>query len=347
MNLRRFSVLLALVSLAALLMPLQIGQAQEETCEQFPPRVLSDLGLNCANLGDNSACFGFDTVEALFQVVGPTFGEAGDQAELPPIARLKAFPFNLAESVWGMGLINVNAYVSTQEDGTVELARVVYLLVGDVELEQAGEPAFDSNGALIIDQDHLAPMQNAYLRNGFDKPGCAQVPDPLLLVQSPQDKAVRIKVNGADVELGSTVLFKNITPVGGIAQNMRMIVLNGLATVDPDGTALMVPPGHYVDFCLGVPQNLGLDQEENDQVVSCPPSDPLPLTQLDLDALQLLQNLPGNILHNPVDVPDVTWPSGVGMPGFIFVFEDPSALTLARQACDEGLLPENICQRLF
>ena len=371
----------------------------DKTCEKLAKDIIrKELAKNCAGLADdeilanNSICYGYQTLETLFEDEQGTLGGPGDSVELTLLNLLTGAPFDLETEEWGLALFHVQVYVDGEGDDVVT-GQVKYLTMGDVEIEQADAPAFDENGELIIDADHLAPMQRAYLRTGWDEPICEEIPDPLLLVQSSSDNEpaegkvfvchngktleisenalqahldhgdtegtcdgddgmlVRITVNSAEIELepNTTILLRNLQPMSGFgpmaAQTMRLIALNGMATVDPDGVSLLVPPGHYVDFCLAAPQDLGLDGQENDQVTSCGPSDPQPLTALDLAELLLLEDIPDNILDD-IDVPGIVVRSTVGGSVSFFIFENASVLDAAREACSLGLLPEQICDRL-
>ncbi len=332
------------------------AQEDGQTCSQFAQRVVNDLWMNCADpedesLKDNSVCYGYQTLDALFEEDQGELSEPGNWAELTWLDRLHGTPFNLEEDEWGLGLFHVQAYVDGVGD-QIELTQVRYLTLGDVEIEQADSPVFDANNELIIDADHLAPMQRFYLRHGWDEPGCQEIPDPMVLIQNPREdeKAVRITANSAEIELESTILLMNLQPMFDLdqmaARTMRLITLNGMATFDPDGARLLVPPGYYVDFCLSDPQDLGLDGEENDQVISCAPTDPLPLTELDLAEFMLFEQIPDNILDR-IDIPGIGRRSGFGRPDFFFIFEDPGVLEAAREACSLGLLPEQICRTLL
>lgn len=233
----------------------------------------------------------------MFEDDQDTLVAPGDYAELTWLNRLYGAPFNPTTDEWGIGLLHVQAYVG----GETELARVRYLTIGNVEIEQANAPTFDENGQLIIDADHLAPMQRVYFRNGWTDPDCEGAPSPLLLVQNPlgSDQPVGIMVNDLEIAVESAVALKNVQPRFDMnnmaAESMRVISLNGQTVIDPDGLQVAVPVEYYVDLCLGAPENLGVDGQENDQVVSCEPTEPQPLTDLDLTQLDLVDQIPNTI----------------------------------------------------
>ncbi len=336
------------------------GQAQEsdETCEQFVHRAIAELGTNCANMDRNTVCYGFEKLDSQFIQKPPkdTLAEPGSRATLTNLARVTMSPFDLKEknkqtdkekkdkSEWGIAVFDVNNNMIDLSAEGADEKRLIMLAIGDVEVENAVMPEFDDDGTLIVDEDHPAPMQELFLRNGYDKPECTEAVPPLLLLQSPEDTPVDVVINGTTIRLiDATIVVQVLAP----GDAMRIMTFSGMAILNPDSlNEVLIPPGFYSTVCLDEPENLGLDRKKNDQISSCW-SDPLPITQGDLDDLASLEDLPENILNYPIDLPEIIHPSGVGQPAAQFVFTDPDALQAAQEACQAGELSEQICKYLF
>jgi hypothetical protein len=160
-------------------------------------------------------------------------------------------------------------------------------------------------------------------------------------------------VNGAKIKLlaGETSLPLPTTVVLQVlypGDSMRLTVLSGLATLDPDSpNPILIPPGYWTIVCLDEPQDRGLDGEENDRIVSCGWSEPVLITDAIYNQLDGLQGLPGDILKKPVIVPVILRPSIAVGGGIKLFFSDPDMLALAREACDNNQLPPEICRLLF
>lgn len=362
---RSRSLMTVLLLVAIMALPVSHISAQgnsDPKCQSFVRRALSDLGTNCLKLDSNTACYGHEDVSAMLieGEVEPEdfFAEPGYRIALTPLARLTGSAFDLDAEVWGLSKANVQVYTDDVEDDDPEtlednLRDVLYVLLGDVEIEDANMPVLDEEGNLIIDAETAGPMQGFFLRTGSDTPECETAPPSMLLIQGAEDADTTITVNGAPIKLNAgttnrplpTTAILQIMPSGDA---MRLIVLFGLVTLNPDATTpLLIPPGHWTMLCLDVAQDLGLDGEENDQLVSCPWREPEQMTRAMINSLRGLQGIPGNVLRTPVFVPAIIEASGVGGVVVRLVFNTPGALELARAACEAGELPPGICRRLF
>jgi hypothetical protein len=358
-----------LISLFSLLLviiggPLSSIHAQDRNaqCQPFIHRAYSQLGTNCLKLEANSVCYGHEDVAGMI-VSGQTepedfFSAPGYRSELTPIARITGSAFDLTTESWGLSKLNVQAYtedIANDDPNTSQdnLRDITYIPVGDVQIENALMPQFDEHDNLVIDAETPGPWQAFFLRNGTAMPSCTQAPPPLLLVQGADDADTVITVNGAKIKLlagetrsplPTTVVLQVLDP----GDSMRLIVLSGLATLDPDSpNPVLIPPGYWTIICLGEPQNLGLDGESNDRTVSCGWSEPALITDAMFNQLDGLQGMPGNILKKPVVLPVILRPSIAAGGGIKLFFSDADMLALARQACDQNRLPPGICRLLF
>jgi len=138
----RYIVLVMVLLAATFVSAPERGQAQDGggTCEQVVQSAISDMGINCANLGANSVCYGYKTVKGTL-VEGEVepddfFGEPGYQTELTLLKTVSSTELNTASSEWGIGVMNVQANIpNALPDETA-----VYLLIGDVEITNEVDP---------------------------------------------------------------------------------------------------------------------------------------------------------------------------------------------------------------
>jgi hypothetical protein len=102
-------------------------------CPGVVNQALAQLGTNCANMGRNNACYGFNNVEADFNVPVPEdfFTTTDERAELLTVNALKTGPLDLGQNQWGVSILNVQANIPDALPGQ----GVVFVLMGGVEVE--------------------------------------------------------------------------------------------------------------------------------------------------------------------------------------------------------------------
>jgi LysM repeat protein len=153
----------------------------------------------------------------------------------------------------------------------------------------------------------FTPMQAFYFRTNVGAE-CSEAPSAVV-VQGPQNLTIDINANGADIRLGSTVLFRTL-PLDEDAEDLpddagsmfQIIVLDGEAILNPDSdNPIIVPAGYTTVACLSNPQNLGTDGESNDTIVlaDCGFTPPRPLTEAEWAEFTTLN---GVELNYPLDV---------------------------------------------
>jgi hypothetical protein len=151
----------------------------------------------------------------------------------------------------------------------------------------------------VWDSSLRSPMQAFYVKTGIGDAGCAEAPQDTLMVQGPRNVKVDLTVNGAEVRIGSTVLFR--TPDDG---TLEIIVLDGeafLPGAGENGQDVLVLPGFSTRACLEDAPNAG---DGSVSEVACPFSEPerVPINELTDDWCSL-QEVPSGLLHYPVDLP--------------------------------------------
>jgi hypothetical protein len=336
-------------------------------CPALLQRALSAIETNCSELNRNSACYGYNLVQASFvrEVPDDFFALPSDRAPVADLVGLKTAGLDVANDQWGVAVMSLQANIPNAIPGQA----VTFVLLGDAEIENSTLPedtfvpaepvdaavttnarvrsgpgtnfnvigvaeagvvlAADAQSAdggwlrvafrdlplwiskslvapsaaldalPVYDGTQRAPMQAFFLRTGIGSASCQQA-DDVLMVQGPKNIRIDLTVNGANLSLGSTVLFKAVNNV------LEIIVIDGEVTLygaGEEGEDVTLTTGFRTTMCLGSPDNLGADGNSNDQLVTCPASTPeqVDFEQLGLDYCELEIISPG-VLNYPVDL---------------------------------------------
>ena len=205
----------------------------------------------------------------------------------------------------------------------------------------------DVSALTVVGSEDFTPMQAFFFRVGIGGVSCDDVPS-LLAIQGPRNTAIDIQVDRVNVRVTSTIILQTLPPGDDGNDILQLITVSGLAFINPGtGEQVIVPPGYKTTIRLEAnPENLGNEGDTDDKITVGTWSTPVPLTQAELDQLKLLQSIPGNLLHYPITIPTLSQPSGEGSPSPTFYFVDQDALYEASVACQQGLLPPNICAYL-
>mgnify|MGYP005838693859 CR=1 FL=1 len=139
-------MLTVVVSTLALAPAVGLAQTDAGACPTLVKQALTDLGQNCNRLDRNSACYGFNRVDATFaETVDETFfSQPSDRSPLVKLATIETAPLDTALERWGIALLNVQANVPNTLPGQA----VTFILMGDVTVENAVPP-----------QDALLPVE--------------------------------------------------------------------------------------------------------------------------------------------------------------------------------------------
>ncbi len=336
-------------------------------CASLLRKAVDAIENNCAELGRNNACYGYNLVEAGFLEEQPDdfFALPSDRSPLADLSVIRTASLDLENDQWGIAIMSVQANIPNSLPGQ----SVTFVLLGDTELENAVEPeesfvpaepisvtitenarvrsgpgtnfniigiaeagttletdarsddgqwlrvAFENRplwmSLSLVQADtaldtlpafngtQRSPMQAFYLRNGIGAADCEEA-DNALVVQGPKNINIDLTVNGANLSIGSTVV---LTAVG---DELVVTVIDGEVTIDEnqDGEIEQtLVTGQQSTVCLGAPQDLGIDGESNDKVVSCAFSDPIdiPFEELGEDFCNL-EGIPLNVLSYPVNL---------------------------------------------
>lgn len=145
----RFICYLVVITVLLVIAPQPaLTQTGGATCPAVVEQALAQLGDNCAGLERNSACYGFNRIEATFveSVPADFFTRPADQAALVALASLRTSPLDTQLGEWGMAVIKAQANVPDTLPGQA----VTFLLLGDTEVENAVEPAAAAGQSLTV-----------------------------------------------------------------------------------------------------------------------------------------------------------------------------------------------------
>jgi len=169
-------------------------------------------------------------------------------------------------------------------------------------VERAALAEADLSSLPALDGTQRMPMQAFYLRTGIGRPECTEATNDVLLVQGPKSFKVDLTVNGAAMEVGSTVLYRIIDE----GNTMEIIVIDGEVRVKgggENGEDVVITTGQRSQVCLDTPDDRGVDGEANDREVSCPFSEPetIPPGLLGQQWC-LLEDVSPDVLNYPIDL---------------------------------------------
>jgi hypothetical protein len=177
----------------------------------------------------------------------------------------------------------------TDEDGEVVasvgwVSAPVVAIEGDIN----SLPVIQSTDTTVT--SGFGPMQSFYFRSGIGDSACAEAPNSGILIQTPEGvEQVNLRVNGVDVQLGSTAYFQ-----AEPSDEMIISTIEGSASIQSQGVTQIVAAGTQAE--------VGLDANG---IANTPPSDPHPY---DLDALQAL---PISVLEREIEIAQPLDPSQV------------------------------------
>jgi hypothetical protein len=106
---------------------------QNGVCPELVQQALTDIGENCSTLTKNTACYGFNRVEATFdqEVNDDIFSKPADRAELLSMQSIITAPLNEALDQWGVAVLSLQANVPNSLPGQ----SVRFLMFGDVQMK--------------------------------------------------------------------------------------------------------------------------------------------------------------------------------------------------------------------
>ncbi len=135
-----FRMPILLLVFLILVVSIQAGQAQTDAgaCPAFVEKALAELDQNCGGLDRNSACYGYNRVDATFaeNVADNFFSKPADRSNLADLDTIATAPLDVSQQYWGIAVMNVQANIPN----TVPGQAVTFILLGDVEVGNAVAP---------------------------------------------------------------------------------------------------------------------------------------------------------------------------------------------------------------
>lgn len=111
------------------------AQTNDVSCPALVELALSQVGNNCGNLDRNTACYGFNRVDATFSqtVSEGFFTRPAETTTIETMKTIRTAPLDLGLAQWGIAVMKVQANIPDTLPGQA----VTFLLVGDAEVENA------------------------------------------------------------------------------------------------------------------------------------------------------------------------------------------------------------------
>lgn len=217
-NPTRVYFLLLLLPLLLILSLAAQAQGGVSSCPAFVEQVLAELQNNCSDLPSNTACYGYQRLEATFRAPQPVgyFTLPADRAPLAVLEAIRSAPLNPSSGDWGVAVLSLQADLPDTLAGQA----VTFILMGDGQLQNS-VPANSPN----------PPMQAFYFSSGLGASTCKEAPS-VLAIRGPEGITVNLTINGAQFTLGSLVTLFNSAP-----DQLVITVHEGQVTLE-DGTLL-------------------------------------------------------------------------------------------------------------
>lgn len=239
------------------------ASAQATTCASVLVDALNAVNTNCSGQANNTACYGNFHVEAQAAAgAAPTFAQPADRTPLETLASITSLPFDTATQEWGVSVLKVQA----RGPGVLPGQALTMLLVGDSTLSGIRSQAYT-------------------VQAGLGVPSCEGVPPSSLLVQGPRGIAIDLRVNGANIRVGSTMVIS--TQEEG---RLTFATLDGRANI----AGLLLPVGYTT--------SAEIDQDS--QIIEDSFSEPVVMTDEERMLYEGYDEFTEEILEYTIDTPD-------------------------------------------
>jgi len=130
----RFTLVISLIILFAMLAFVSSGLAQEANCDAIMQTAFEQLDQSCSTFPGSAACFGSSATASLIGNPVDGFKKTGDQL---PLSDIKTVNTLVQNNQWGLAMLQVHANIPLQlsEQG------VKFVLTGDVQIENMVDQA--------------------------------------------------------------------------------------------------------------------------------------------------------------------------------------------------------------
>ncbi|MEO1286466.1 MAG: hypothetical protein AAFV93_01755, partial [Chloroflexota bacterium] len=111
---------------------ISITLVAQDNCPVIVQEAFREVGDACAELGRNTACYGYNNVEATFYSDIPEdfFTAVGDVAQIEDLETIGTVPLDRDNDLWGIAVLQVQANLPNTLPGQ----NVVFILLGDTEI---------------------------------------------------------------------------------------------------------------------------------------------------------------------------------------------------------------------
>ena len=128
-------ILSVVIAVFLLTITLQRGMTQDgaNSCPTLVRQALEAVGNNCGGLTRNSACYGFNRVNATFSenVNEDFFSKPSDYSGLKSLQSIETAPLNDPLKEWGVAVMSVQANIPNSLPGQA----ISFILLGDVTVD--------------------------------------------------------------------------------------------------------------------------------------------------------------------------------------------------------------------
>lgn len=219
----------------------------QELCEALVRDAWEVVTENCLEAGNQSACYGHDSLEATFTEAAAVsnFLNPSDQADLLSIQTVRTLPFDENEEEWGISdfIISAEPFGGSIDDS------VRIFTTGDVIVENAAYAVEDS-----------LPMQTFNFKTAGQS-ACREAPNAVF-IQTPDGLSVDLNVNSTPIRLGSTVVTGTDVDRATGFDLMWFGVVEGTLKINPDTPEeIVVPQGSFTTTLLSNQRGQGLNNE--------------------------------------------------------------------------------------
>ncbi len=259
---------------ASLPSPTPTTSGAAAACPPYVDAAFKNVRMTCDATQRNQVCYSNNRIEAsLREGAAPTsFDSPGDIAPITNFTRLSLLA-DLNANTWGIALMRLQANLPDTMPGE----NVTLLLFGNATFNDGG-------------------VEGYTFTSGIGTVTCNGAPADGLLVQTPAGAyEITMRINGADIRLGSTA-FLQAQP----GERMVVNVVEGRAVVSARGGTEVVVAGSRTQIRL-----------DESGTVSSPPAPPEPYTQ------DTVTTLPVEALDRPIEVPPPLRPPASAQAGTV------------------------------
>ena len=202
------------------------------------------------------------------------------------------------------------------------------------------DPATSLDSLPAFGPESFTTMQSVCLGDDPGRGQCGANAPSLLFLQSPSDFPAEMRLQETDLRFQGTTVFQ----IQG--NRIEMSVVNGVAILNPDTPdEIIVPAGFKVDAPLGNRIDTSICGPGGGRPITGDWSAPRQMSQGDLNQFALLEDFPDNLLNDPIILPEIPEPSGVGNPRSEILLRDPVSNTIIPPACQpNGAIPADLCE---